>query len=114
MAGRKSGGSGSRGSGSRPSGRKSGLFKREEIQRFAADKPVVYKLLNARGKNLYTGSAKRGRVRERLEEHLPDSRDPVTGAKRVQILQKASIDEARKAESRIISRERPPQNERGK
>jgi len=51
--------------------KKSGNFDKKGIESLAKDKPVVYKIKNDKGKNLYTGVAKRGRVEERLKEHLP-------------------------------------------
>ncbi len=101
------------GKGGKSSGRKSGLFNREGIEKLAADKPAVYKLLDPQGANLYTCIAKRGRVQERLKEHLSGGKDPIRGAKKVELLQKSSIDEAKKTESRILSRSKPPRNKQG-
>ena len=95
-------------------GKKSGKFTRDGIDKLAAGKPTVYEIRNKGGKNIYTGSAKKGRVRERLAEHLPGGKDPVRGGESVRLLQKSSIKEAQKTEARIIQREKPPQNERGK
>ena len=94
--------------------RKTVPFNRSGIDQLPENKPVVYKIKDGKGKILYTGVAKRGRVEERLKEHLPGSKDPVRGGKRVIIQQKSSIDEARKSEARIISTETPPQNKKGK
>ena len=55
--------------------------------------------------NNYTGTAKRGRVQERLQEHL----GKIPGSK-VQIEQMSSIHEALKKESNIISRSKPKYN----
>lgn len=90
--------------------RKSGNFTKEGIESLAKGKPVVYKIENSKGKNLYTGVAKRGRVGERLKEHLPGGPDPVRGGAKVKIIQKSSIDEALKSEARIIKQQQPPQN----
>lgn len=95
-------------------GKKSGSFNKQGIERLAKNKPIVYKIKDGGGKNLYTGVAKRGRVEERLKEHLPGAKDPIRGGKRVEIQQKGSIDEAHKSEARIIRREMPPQNKKGK
>ncbi|MYA29246.1 MAG: GIY-YIG nuclease family protein [Nitrospira sp. SB0672_bin_25] len=92
----------------------SGTFDKKGIEGLAKDKPIVYEIENARGKNLYTGSAKKGRVEERLKEHLSGGPDPVRGGAKVRIRQKSSIDEARKSEARTIKRNQPPQNKRGK
>ena len=95
-------------------GKKSGKFSKDGIEALAKDKPVVYVIEDDKGKNLYTGVAKRGRVEERLKEHLPGSTDPVRGGAKVRIQQKPSIAEAKKSEARIIKTSQPPQNKRGK
>ncbi len=94
--------------------RKSADFSSQGIESLAKDKPVVYKIEDGKGKNLYTGVAKRGRVEERLKEHLPRGPDPVKGGEKIRITQKNSIDEALKAEARVIKQQRLPQNKKGK
>jgi hypothetical protein len=83
------------------------------IEKVPHDKPVVYRILTAGGRVDYVGVAKRGRVQERLQEHLPGGQDPIPGAK-VQIEQMKTIAEAEAKEARIISRNQPPHNEQGK
>jgi predicted GIY-YIG superfamily endonuclease len=94
--------------------RKSGSFTQEGIESLSKDKPVVYKIENNKGKNIYTGVAKRGRVEERLKEHLSGGPDPVRGGVKVKIIQKNSIDDALKSEARIIKQQQPPQNKKDK
>lgn len=93
-------------------GKKTVSFNKTGIGRLPDDKPVVYKVLTPGGKNNYTGVAQRGRVQERLQEHLQGGKDPVPGAK-VQIEQFSSIDVAKKREEQIISREEPKHNKQG-
>ena len=88
-------------------------FNPTGIEKLPNDKPVVYKIETPGGKNNYTGIAQRGRVQERLKEHLPGAKDPVPGAK-VVIEQSPSIAEAGKKEQRIIKRSQPKYNEKGK
>ena len=88
-------------------------FNQKGIEKLPDNKPVVYKILTKGGKNNCTGVAQRGRVQERLQEHLPGGKDYVPGAK-VQIEQMPSIKEAEAKESRVISRTKPPYNEKGK
>ena len=83
--------------------RKSGSFDKNGIENLAKDKPVVYKIENKKGENIYTGVAKRGRVVERIKEHLPGAKDAV-------IQQKSSIADAKKSEKRIIQKQKPLQN----
>ena len=96
------------------SGRKSGKFDQDGVEAIAKNKPVVYRIKDQAGNDQYVGVAKRGRVEARLKEHLPGGRDPVRGGVKVQIQQKSSIREAQKSEARIIKRNQPPQNKRGK
>lgn len=95
-------------------GKKRGSFDEKGIDGLAKDKPVVYTIEDNKGKNLYTGVAKRGRVEERLKEHLPGAVDAVPGGAKVKIQQKSSIAEAKKTEARIIKHQQPPQNKKGK
>ncbi len=72
-------------------GKKSSDFTEEAIESLAKDKPVVYQILNKNNKNIYTGSAKRGRVEERLKEHLPGGPDPIRGARRLKSNRRALL-----------------------
>ena len=89
-------------------------FNEEGIEKLPDNKPVVYKILNSQGDNIYTGVAKRGRVHERIEEHLGSGLAKIPGAIKVQITQKDSIAEAEKSETRIISRSQPRYNKKEK
>ncbi len=93
--------------------RKTVRFNSSGISELPNQQPVVYKILTDAGKNNYTGVAKRGRVQERLQDHLGTGNDRIPGAK-VVIEQVASISEARAKEQRIISRAQPKYNKQGK
>jgi hypothetical protein len=88
-------------------------FTRNGISDLPEDKPVVYRILTEGGRNNYTGTAQRGRLQERLEEHLPGGKDYVPGSK-VRIEQMSGIAEARQKEERVIARSKPPYNRQGK
>lgn len=88
-------------------------LNQEGIKKLSNDKPVVYKILTEGDRNNYTGIAKRGRVRERLQGHLPGGADPIPGAK-VRVEQMPDIKAAQQKEARIIARSKPPYNEQGK
>jgi excinuclease UvrABC nuclease subunit len=88
-------------------------FSQKGIRKLPDDRPVVYKIFSAGGTNIYTGAAKRGRVQERIAEHLPGAKDPVPGAK-VRVEQASSIAEALAREQRVIGRSQPKYNEQGK
>lgn len=88
-------------------------FSKTGISKLPDDKPVVYKIQTDGGKNNYTGIAKKGRVQERLAEHLAGEKDSIPGAT-VQIEQMPSISDARAKESRVISKLKPKYNKQGK
>ena len=88
-------------------------FNMRGIEDVPNDKPAVYIIRNWRGKPNYIGSAKRFRVRQRLLEHLPGGMDHVPGQV-VQVEQMSNIDEAKKKETMLISRLKPPYNKAGK
>ncbi len=92
---------------------KSTGYNKTGVSKLPDDKPVVYKIQSESGKNNYTGIAKRGRVQERISEHLPGGKDYIPGSK-VKIEQMNSIADARAKESRIISRSKPKYNKQGK
>lgn len=83
------------------------------ISKLPNDKPVMYKIKTKGGNVNYLGVAKKGRVQERIGEHLPGGKDYVPGAK-IQIEQVSSIAEARKMEAAAIKRIQPKHNEQGK
>lgn len=93
--------------------RKTVDFNKSGIGKLPNDKPVLYKIQTDGGKTNYAGVAKRGRVQERIAEHLPGGKDYVPGAK-VRIEQMKSIEEARDTEARVIARTKPKYNEQGK
>ncbi len=84
-------------------------YNSNSIGELPNNKPVVYKILTGSNNNNYTGIAKRGRVQERIKEHLNE----IPGAK-VQIEQMSSISEARNKEANIIKRSQPKYNKQGK
>lgn len=88
-------------------------LNKSQISKAPDDLPAVYELLDKSGANIYTGIAKRGRVQDRLEEHLSSGQDSVPGASRFRIKQKASIEQARQEEIQIINKEKPKGNQQG-
>ncbi len=92
---------------------KSANLNKSSIKKLPNDKPAIYRIQTAGSKTNYVGVAKRGRVPDRIKEHLPDGKDPVPGVK-VKIEQMLSIDAAKEKEANIISRTRPKYNEQGK
>jgi hypothetical protein len=94
-------------------GRKTVPFNKAGIRTLPDDKPALYRIQTESGRTNYAGVAKRGRVQERLAEHLPGGKDYVPGSK-VQIEQTKSIEQARQTEGRVIARGKPRYNDPGK
>ena len=88
-------------------------FNKKGIGSLPNNKSVVYKIKSKSGANNYTGIAKRGRVKDRIAEHLPGNRDHVPGTS-VEVEQMPSVEDARRKESRIIARSKPTHNKQGK
>ena len=79
------------------------------IDQLPNDKPVMYRVRTAGGNQNYVGVAKRGRVQDRIAEHLGE----IPGAT-VDIEQFSSIQDARQKEARVIKRSQPKYNDKGK
>jgi len=84
-------------------------FNKSGIEILPNNKPVLYRIETETGKLNYVGVAQRGRVQDRLGEHLGN----IPGAT-VQIEQFNSIEDARKKEVRVIKRNQPKYNDQGK
>jgi len=84
-------------------------FNKRNVANIPADKPILYNLETATGRSNYVGVAKKGRVRQRLMDHLPSGLDPIP-AKTVEIKQFSSISDARSAEKRAIRTKQPKYN----
>lgn len=93
--------------------RKTVKFTPSGIDALPNNKPAVYRIQTEAGRDNYVGVAQRGRLQDRLREHLPGAKDPVAGTK-VQVSYTTSIDVARKTEARAIPRTKPRYNKQGK
>ena len=89
-------------------GAKKADYSKKGIRNLPDDKPALYRIKTEGGNLNYAGVAKRGRVRERIEEHLGE----IPGAS-VQIEQFGSIKDAREKEKRVIKRSKPKYNKEG-
>ncbi len=94
-------------------GKKTVKFNKTGLENLPDNKPSLYKILTPNNNVNYTGIAGRGRVQERIAEHLPGGKDYVPGSK-VQVEQFGSIAEARKKEAGVIARTKPKYNKQGK
>jgi len=93
--------------------RKTVPFNRQGIAKAPNDRPATYRIQTESGKTNYVGTAKRGRVQERLGEHLPGGKDYIPGAQ-VVVEQQPNIAAARDEEARAIRRSQPKYNKQGK
>ncbi len=84
-------------------------FNEGSICQLPNNKPVLYRIETEAGNLNYAGIAERGRVKERIKEHLGQ----VPGAQ-VTIEQFSSIDEARAKEKNVIKRNKPKYNKQDK
>jgi excinuclease UvrABC nuclease subunit len=84
-------------------------FNPTGINNLPNDKPVLYRIETAKGNLNYAGIAKRGRVNERIQEHLGEIPEAT-----VKIEQFNSVADARQKEANVIKRNQPKYNEQGK
>lgn len=84
-------------------------FNKSRIDELPDNKPVLYRIETRSGNPNYVGVAKRGRVRDRIEEHLEE----IPGAT-VSVEQFESISDARTKEKNVIKRSQPKYNKQDK
>ena len=89
-------------------GKKSGKYDRDGISQLDNNKPALYRIEDRAGNLIYVGTAKRGRVQDRIAEHLGE----IPGAK-VKIEQFGSIKDAQEKEANVIKRSQPKYNKEG-
>jgi hypothetical protein len=90
-------------------GTKTVKYNKQGIDNLPNDKPVLYRIKTESGNMNYVGIAQKGRVKERISEHLGQ----IPGAK-VQIEQFSSISEAQRKEVNVIKRTQAKYNKQGK
>ena len=83
-------------------------FNKSAIDQLPDNKPVLYRIETISGNLNYAGIAKKGRVQDRIKEHLGE----IPGAS-VSIEQFSSISDARKKENNVIKRNKPKYNKQG-
>ena len=86
-------------------------FNKSGLGKLPDNKSVVYRIQTNGGKTNYVGVAKRGRVQNRISEHIEDGK---ISSVKVQIEQMSSIKAAKEKEKNIIARTKPKYNEQGK
>lgn len=87
---------------------KKAKYNKTSIDNLPNNKPVLYKIKTENGGLNYTGIAKRGRVTDRIKEHLGE----IPGAT-VTVEQFSSIADARAKETNVIKRSKPKYNKQG-
>ena len=87
-------------------------LSKKNIEKTSEDNPILYKILNRQGGNVYTGVSKRGQGQDRLKDHLSGGSDPIPGAVGFKTKEIPSIERAKTEETRIIKKEDPKYNKR--
>ena len=80
-------------------------FTKTGIGNLPNNRPATYKIVTGSGKTNYIGIAKRGRLQDRLSEHLGE----IPGTT-IKVEQHSTIKEARKKEHNAIQLEKPKYN----
>jgi hypothetical protein len=84
-------------------------YNKGGIGQLPNDKPVLYRIETGSRNLNYAGTAKKGRVQERISEHLGE----IPGAT-VRIEQFSRIGDAEKKEANVIKKNQPKYNKQGK
>jgi len=84
-------------------------YNKTAISDLPNDKPALYRIMTASGNLNYAGVAQKGRVTDRIIEHLGE----IPGAT-VSIEQFSSIKDARRKEKNVIKRSQPKYNKQDK
>ena len=89
-------------------------FNKTNIKDIPEEKPILYRILDNAGNELYDGIAKRNRVQERLQEHLTLKKEKIPGATKVKFIQLPNIEKAKKVEKQLIKKLKPKFNKLNK
>ena len=84
-------------------------YNKSGVGELPDDKPVLYRIETAAGNLNYAGVAKKGRVSERIAEHLGEIPGETVSIERF-----SSIKDARAKEKNVIKRSKPKYNKQGK
>lgn len=86
-------------------------FNKTNISEVDDSLPAVYRLKNNKSDDLYIGIAKRGRVQERLGEHLTKKGEKIPGASKFQTSQFRNKEQAERKEKQLIKKLKPKYND---
>ncbi len=89
-------------------------FNKTKIENIPEEKPVLYRILNKDGDELYDGVAKRNRVQKRLLEHLTLKKEKIPGGVKIKFAQFPNIKKAKKEEKKLIKKLKPKFNKQNK
>ena len=89
-------------------------FNKTNIKNIPEEKPILYRFQNNPGDELYVGVTKKGRVQERLQEHLTLKKEKIPEAAKVKFAQFSSIEKAKKTEKQLIKKLEPKFNKQSK
>jgi len=82
-------------------------FNKNNIKSIPNDKPIIYRLQNNKKQKLYTGIAKKGRIPERLFEHINLKKERIPGATKIKIVQMPNVEKAKIIEKRLMKKFQP-------
>lgn len=95
--------------------KKTTAFTKSGTKKISSETPGVYDIQNKKGKSEYVGMAKKGRMQERVKEHLPTStKDPIKNGSKVKITNTKTKEAALRKEKQLIKSKQPSQNKKGK
>jgi len=89
-------------------------FNKTNIKQLPESKPIIYEFKNNTNEDLYVGIAKRGRVQERLNEHLNKPGEKIPGVTKVKIAQAPNLEKAKIFEKQLIKKLKPKFNVKNK
>lgn len=79
-----------------------------------SDGPGIYGLYDTKGKQLYVGRAKRDRLPERIEESAKNVKKEGGNPVKFGFIPTQTVEDAKKLETRILRKRKPPFNEEEK
>lgn len=84
------------------------------LKKVPKDKPIVYGIFTDSGKLQKVGRAKRGRAPQRIKESTQEIKEAKREAKKFAIIPTTTVEEAKKLETLLIKKRKPPFNKEKK
>lgn len=87
---------------------------KNNLGRLPKDQPGVYGIYTGSGKIQKIGRAKKGRAPERIAESTQEIKDARRNAEKFAFIPTTTVEEAKKLETRLIQKRKPPFNKETK